>query len=283
MFLKYLLYCLLLYIYALDIHTSTPTSTYINDVPIVVLHGVASSAPNMAVFSAWLEKSFEKPVFNLEIGNGQQNSVFMPLNSQLDILCKTIYSIAELKAGFDFIGMSQGGLLARGYVENCNVYPVRNLINLVSPNGGVVEDTTLDLYSPFYQEHLSISGYWRDPLRLAEYLLKCAYLPLINNERTTKLSEQYKERILSLDNYVLVWSPFDDIVNPPESGKFSFFDKTYNIIPLEDTELYKEDLLGLKELKESNRLHTYATNCTHVQHRDPVCFGQLYDIFEEFL
>ena len=137
--------------------TSTPTTTLGKDIPIVVLHGIASSAPNMEVLSEWLENTFDRDVFNIEIGNGEKNSLFMPLQEQLNILCDTIYNIDDLQDGFDFIGMSQGGLLARGYLENCNGYPVRNLINLASPNGGVIEDTTLNLYSDFYQEHLSLT------------------------------------------------------------------------------------------------------------------------------
>jgi palmitoyl-protein thioesterase len=254
-----------------------------NNIPIVVLHGIASSAPKMNNFCEWLKIYFNRHVFNIEIGNGEGNSIFMPLNMQLDILCKSIYNIDELQYGFDFIGMSQGGLLARGYLEKCNKYPVRTLINLVSPNGGVIQDTTLDLYSIFYQEHLSISGYWRDPVKLEEYLVKCMYLPIVNNEIKTNLSLQYKERILSLNNYIVVWSPFDDIVNPPESAKFSFFDEEYNIIPLEETKLYIEDLLGLRGLKESDRLHIFETNCSHVEHRDPVCFEQLYKILNAYL
>ena len=34
-------------------------------VPIVVLHGVASSAPNMDIFSSWLETTFNTKVFNI--------------------------------------------------------------------------------------------------------------------------------------------------------------------------------------------------------------------------
>jgi len=262
--------------------TFAPT-TFAQDIPIVVLHGIASSAPNMDVLSEWLENTFDREVFNIEIGNGVQNSVFMPLHKQLDILCDTIYDIPELQDGFDFIGMSQGGLLARGYLENCNGYPVRNLINLASPNGGVVEYTSLNMYSDFNQEHLSISGYWRDPLELDEYLNKCSYLPFLNNERMHQLSTHYKERIISLKNYIVIWSPFDDVINPPESAKFSFFDEEYNIIPLRETLLYKEDTLGLRTLDEDNRFHIYETNCTHVQHRDPVCFMQLYEILDKYL
>jgi palmitoyl-protein thioesterase len=264
--------------------TTYATTTFATPyLPIVVLHGIASSKTNMDVLSEWLEKTFERDVFNIEIGNGKKNSLFMPLQEQLNILCDTIYNIDELQDGFDFIGMSQGGLLARGYLENCNGYPVRNLINLASPNGGVIEETTLNIYSDFYQDHLSVSGYWRDPLKLKEYLARCSYLPFLNNERIHQLSTQYKNRILSLNNYIVIWSPFDDVINPPESAKFSFFDEEYNIIPLQDTILYKEDSLGLRELDESNRFHIYETNCTHVQHRDPVCFEQLYEILNRYL
>lgn len=247
--------------------------------PVVVLHGVASSVANLILFSEWFSMSFNRQVFNIEIGNGVQNSLFMPLYTQLDLLCESIYTITELENGFDFIGFSQGGLLARGYVNKCNKFPVRNLINIVSPNGGVVENTTLDMYSDFYQKQLSISGYWRDPLQLEKYLSKCSYLPFINNEIKRPLSLQYKNRILSLHNYIVIWSPNDETIDPPESAKFSFFDKDYNIIPIEKTVIYRDDTLGLKELNMDGRFHIHKTNCTHTEHRDPICFPQLYDIF----
>ena len=265
-----------------NILPSADTLPSVEALPIVVLHGIASSAVRMDLLSMWLEKTFERTVFNIELGNGKQNSIYMPLMEQLDLLCDTIYAIPALEHGFDFLGMSQGGLLARGYVENCNGYPVRNLINLASPNGGVMLNTEFDPYTPFYQEHFALSGYWRDPTRLGEYLEKCSYLPFLNNERETALSKQYKENICSLRNYIVIWSPFDDVVHPPESAKFSFYDKEYNIIPLRETVLYKDDLLGLRSLDETERLHIYETNCTHVQHRDPVCFGQLYTILKKY-
>jgi palmitoyl-protein thioesterase len=179
--------------------------------------------------------------------------------------------------------MSQGGLLARGYVEQCNMFPVNNLITMVSPHGGVIKNTTVDMYSNFIQEHLSIGGYWRDPLQLTTYVNKCNYLPLLNNEKETNSSEQQKNNIKSLSNLVLIWSSEDTTVTPSESAKFSFYDKNYNIINIEDTELYKKDLLGLKYLNDYNKFHIYETNCTHVEHRNPLCYGQLYEIFKLYL
>ena len=267
---------------SVSLQVNSPIDNTYTDLPIVVLHGVASSSTNMDIFSAWLELSFDRKVYNVEIGNGVQNSIFMPLNKQLNILCDTLYAMPALANGFDFIGMSQGGVLARGYVEKCNLYPVRIFINLVSPNGGVIQDIDINMYTPFNQAHLSISGYWRDPLQVETYLKKCLYLPIINNERETSLSALYKSNMQSLANYVVIWSPNDDVVKPPESAKFSVYDTNYNVIPLEKTTMYIEDLLGLRSLAEKGRFNTYETNCTHVEHRDPACFGQLYKIFSMY-
>ena len=143
-------------------NTTTSTTSVIyaggaGDSPIVVLHGVASSVANMILLAEWLSLSFNRPVFNIEIGNGFRNSFFMPLNTQLNLLCDTIYNNSALLNGFDFIGLSQGGLLARGYLNKCNKFPVRNLITIVSPHGGVIEDMSIDMYTDFSQKHLSIS------------------------------------------------------------------------------------------------------------------------------
>jgi hypothetical protein len=139
------------------------------------------------------------------------------------------------------------------------------------------------MYSDFLQDHLSFSGYWRDPLLLETYLHKCRYLPILNNEQLleTNISKTQSKNIKSLNNFVMIWSPNDDVIEPPESGQFSFYDKNLNIVAIEDTLIY--DTLGLKFLNDKNGFHKYKTNCTHVQHRDPVCFSQLYPIIKPYL
>ena len=275
--LLYLFY-LFIYIFINNINAGNLTTC-----PTVVLHGVASSSPNMNVFSNWIEKTFNTKVFNIEIGNGFKTSLYSPLSEQLNDLCLTIYTNDELKNGFNFIGMSQGGLLARGYTEQCNKYPVLNLITMVSPHGGVIENINIDMYSVFWQKQLSIASYWRDPHNLNNYLDKCSYLPILNNEKITLISELQIKNIKSLKNFILIWSKNDNVVDPPESGKFSFYDYNYNVIDIEETFLYKDDLLGLKYLDDKNKFHIHETNCTHVQHRDPICFLQLYNILKLYL
>lgn len=261
--------------------TSMPV---VSSIPTVVLHGLESSSAKMLPFCEWLSDSFGINVFNLEIGNGEKTSLYTPLNKQLDELCQIIYTIPELVNGFNFIGMSQGGLLARGYVERCNLFPVINLITLVSPHGGeFIKNNKIDMYSEFAQDHLSVAGYWRDPLRLKDYLARCTYLPMLNNEFKTAESLWQKEQIKGLSNFVLIWSPYDQVLTPAESGKFSFLDTELKVIPLIETDLYKNDLLGLKYLNENNRLHMYETNCSHTDHRNAICFAQLFLLLKPFI
>ena len=231
--------------------------------------------------SAWIADEFQVQTFNIEIGNGERTSLYTSMPRQLDELCDVIYNNPALTKGFNFIGMSQGGLLARGYVEQCNKYPVRNLITLVAPHGGVYLDTEVDMYTDFIQMHLSIAGYWRNPRQLEKYLERCNYLPHLNNE--VKFDPAQRDGLKVLNNLVLVWSPQDDVLQPAESGKFSTFDRDLRVVPLDKTKIYEDDLLGIKYLDEQNRFHIYQTNCTHVEHRDPICFSQLYQIFRFYL
>lgn len=265
--------------------TTTETSVYSN-YPIVVLHGIESSSIEMEPLCDWLETTFESTVYNMEIGNGEKTSMYSSLNAQLLELCFSIYEIEELSKGFNFIGISQGGLLARGYVERCNSYPVRNLITFVAPHGGVYWPNTKNsglMYNDFFQNHLSIASYWRNPTMLDSYLT-CSFLALLNNEFWCDTeSPIHRRNIRNLSNFVMIWSPKDKVLDPPESGKFSFFDDDFNVIPLKETDLYKDDYLGLKFLNFLDKLHTFETNCSHVDHRNPICFEQLYTILKRFL
>lgn len=275
-------FCSLYNVYSLK----NTNSINVNNKPVVILHGLESSSEKMIPLCDWINDTFSRKVINIEIGNGEKTSLYTPLPEQLTELCNTIYKTKDLEKGFDFIGISQGGLLARGYVEQCNDFPVRNLITLVSPHGGAFLKHNLNnnvMYSDFSQKHISFAGYWRNPTLLDIYLKKSVYLPYINNEKEHSQREKYKNNIINLSNLVMIWSPNDEVIYPAESAKFSFLDKNMNIIPIKETELYKKDTLGLKYLNDKERLHIYETNCSHVDHRNPECFNELYGIFKYYI
>lgn len=253
------------------------------DYPTVIMHGVLANKDNLNELKEMLEMNFHIKVYNLELGNGAPYSLYTPMKTQLKELCNLIYSIDELKNGFNFIGMSQGGLLARGYVEYCNLYPVKNLITLVSPNAGVYykNDYFNNIYEPAKQEDVSFADYWRDPYRYEIYKTNSTYLAQLNNEVLAETNN-----LDVVDNFVMIWSPRDEVIEPPESAKFSMYflhNNELKLFNLEQTRLYKDNFLGLKTMNEQNRLYTYETDCMHSEHREPECFHKLKHIFEKFL
>ena len=269
-----------LYLTGVTVSSTTQTqSTTQTTLPIVLMHGILSDTEKVSHVAEWLHNNTNASVYLIEIGNGQQDSIKLPMATQRDMFCESIYNIPELSTGFNLIGISQGGLIARGYVEHCNIYPVNNLITWVTPHGGVYNFPYPEIYSPESQATSSYSNYWRDPFNYQTYLAKSTYLAALNNENmaTNRSAEasQYKANMLKLNNFVMVWSPLDDVLEPPESGKFSTY-KTQQpgnkkIVPLRDAWFYTLDTLGLKTLDTLGKIHMYETDCDHADHVTPAC------------
>jgi palmitoyl-protein thioesterase len=287
-------------------YLSTPT-------PIVLLHGITSDTNELAPVAEWLKTRMPNPVYNIEIGNGKRNSLFKTMDWQLKELCMAIYNIPELEGGFHFIGMSQGGLLARGYVQRCNRFPVRNLITWVSPHAGVYgfNEVYFDwkkVYTPLYQRLYSFSGYWKDPYQYETYLANSIFLPYLNNESPNMEAyaergfdfQTNRERITSLENFVMIWSGNDDVITPPQSGRFEFYDivcgtretpgcqeliasDSLKIQNFFNSSQYRKNLLGLRTLYMNGKLHILETNCTHSGHKTAECFPQLEELTFPFL
>jgi hypothetical protein len=145
----------------------------------------------------------------------------------------------------------------------------------------------IDMYTHYAQEFISISSYWRDPFNYGKYL-DVSLLADLNNEYYSKNSTINYHRFSKLNNFVMVYSINDEIVTPPESGKFSTYDmiqgndhdNSLDIIPLNYTIMYKT--LGLDIFDKENRLFIYQTNCLHEEHKNENCFSQLYNMFKKF-
>ena len=253
-------------------------------VPTVLMHGILSNQDKMADLKLYLEINFNIDVIVPEIGNGIVNSFNIPLSKQGDILCQELNTNPLLENGFNFIGVSQGGILGRYYIEKCGVFQVYNFITLVSPHGGVYRKDIADIinmYGKYAIEHYSFSSYWRDPFNYMKYK-DLILLAELNNEVITEESVGYRNRFASINNFVMVYSPLDGILNPPESGKFYTFDiNSTSIIPLKETTMYES--LGLNVMNDMNKIHIYKTNCSHHQHKDFSCFKQLYDMFKQYI
>lgn len=106
----------------------------------------------------------------------------------------------------------------------------------------------------------------QDPLRYDTYLQVGAYLPDINNEKQTK-NPLYKKNLISVENLVLFQFTKDTVVVPKISEWFGYYPPgTVNKeIPMEETQIYKEDWIGLKILNEKGKIHRLESPFQHMQ------------------
>ncbi|KAJ2125102.1 hypothetical protein IW147_001233 [Coemansia sp. RSA 720] len=216
---------------------------------------------------------------------------FGNVNTQIDSVCTDLLSISELRGGVNLMGFSQGGLFARALVQRCSGLNVRALVTWGAPHAGVSQipecarqDDMMcnwmrrvaarGVYSWYVRDHVVQAQYFKDPKRLDEYVERSVFLPDINGDSREQPAE-YRERLVALDKLVLVRFSDDSMIYPAGSSWFGFVDEDNGEIDVGDTEMYREDWLGLRELKESGRLEFVEVEGTHMQIDEHVLRGMV--------
>jgi len=259
--------------------------------PVVLWHGMGDTCCD-PLSMGYIKRVIEKElpgihVHSLEIGNNviedELNGFFMNVNKQIPYAHSEIVNDTLLANGFNAIGFSQGGQFLRAYVERFNDPPVYNLISIGGQHQGVFgfpqcpgdNETICEIvrrmlnlgaYVPIVQNNLVQAEYWQDPLNEDEYIKKCVFLPDINNNRQV-LNETYKQNLISLKNFVMVQFLNDTMVQPKESEWFGFYapGQDKQVLTMEETPLYQEDWIGLKQMNENGQLTFLATIGNHLQ------------------
>lgn len=87
----------------------------------------------------------------------------------------------------------------------------------------------------------------------------------INNEREQK-NETYKANLVRLRNFVMIEWEQDGTIHPTISQRFGFFvpGQAKEVLTLRQTELYKQDWLGLRKLDEDGKLKMYTVPGRHM-------------------
>jgi len=259
--------------------------------PVVLWHGMGDSCCNpfsMGSVTRYIEKQIPGVyVHSLMIGENvvqdTENGFFLNINSQIELACQRIKEDPKLQGGYHAVGFSQGGLFFRGLAERCPEPPIKNLVSVGGPQQGVYglpkclgENHRLcdyvrrllnyGAYIGWIQRLLVQAQYWHDPLAEQEFSEKSLFLADINNQGSDK-NQTYKENLMKLDHLVLVKFSQDTVVDPKGSEWFSWFDSSsaQTMVPLQQTVLYQEDWIGLKELDQSGRLKLMAVDGDHLQ------------------
>ncbi|XP_022159494.1 palmitoyl-protein thioesterase 1-like isoform X2 [Momordica charantia] len=218
-----------------------PTS---HSIPFILLHGLNDQCSNEGVrdFTEYLTATSGAEGHCLEIGNGEMDSWFMPLEDQIQIICDKVKTMEQLRKGYNIVAMSQGNLVGRGVVEFCEGGPpVKNFISIAGPHAGVASIPQCG--SAFFclvVDEMIKSVVYTDAVQ--NLLAPATYLKLPNFEN-------------------------DTILIPKETSWFGFYpDGNFDVVlPPQQTKLYMEDWIGLRSLAESGRVKFIKVEGEHLR------------------
>ncbi|XP_063597473.1 palmitoyl-protein thioesterase 1-like isoform X2 [Penaeus indicus] len=271
--------------------------------PLVIWHGMGDTC--CFFFSmGHIKKLVEERipgiyVRSLMIGENiiedEEHGYFGNVNNHVDEVCQKIAADPELQGGYHAMGFSQGGQFLRAIAERCPQPAMRNLITFGGQHQGVFglpncppDDLfceemrrllNLGAYIDWIQNSLVQAQYWHDPLHEDEYRNASIFLADINNEEV--INESYRENLKKLENFVMVKFEEDSMVVPPESEWFGFYSpgQDSEVLPLQQTQLYIEDRLGLKEMDEAGKLHFLSVAADHLNFDDQWFLEEIVDKF----
>jgi len=242
----------------------------------IVLHGLSSGMePTIQLIKKYIgQEVYIKHI----VPSARMTNVY----EQAEHFRKEVETDPGLREGFNVIAHSHAGLVVRYYIERYNNPAVHTYISYGTPHQGVFGmPGTLDdhfqwldsleervhhiMYSWSFQQYIPFASYWHDTIHYDQYREKASLLPYLNNEINHEYAELFKYNICKLKQMVLVMSQYEQTIEPAISCHFGFYKQgsKSEIQPMEETDLYKNDLIGLKTLQESGRLHKRFTQCPH--------------------
>ena len=159
--------------------------------------------------------------------------------------------------------------------------PVLNFISVHGPHAGVAGVPRCDpgdnailkglcdlldlllgdfVYTPAIQSSIAQSNYFRDPLKISEYLSGSAFLPFFLENPP----KEYRDRFVQIKKLVLIMAKRDTMIFPKESEYFGAFQDGgwSKIIPGNEQPWY--ETLGLKEMDQNKKIVTLTTEGDHL-------------------
>jgi palmitoyl-protein thioesterase len=252
---------------------ASTTTTYM---PVVFLHGMGDAGSNPGMQSLCKTASTKYPgLYSVcsNVANGI-SSITTVLDKQIEEFTASVRADPKLANGFTAVGLSQGNLVLRGYIERINNPPVHKFISICGPHNGVgtcPDNILYKLICPLwkiapYAAPIAFSDYWKDVTDKSKYLSKSRWLADINNEKSAKNST-YKANLMKLKKYVLVEALNDTMVVPHVSESHGFWQWGDNTktVQLRDTDAYKGDWLGLKTMDENKQLDMFTYVGDHLR------------------
>ena len=238
--------------------------------PVAIFHGFLDSCENPYFSSLSKLIKYQTGYYStcIESGGGADD-LTTSFQYQAEKACEQIKNNSNFQSDFSILSVSQGGLLARYIIEKCEMKgTVKKFVSFGGPMmgtskvpfclGGVVcylINSIVDfiVYSKSVQNSIGPSGYFRTPAHLDSYLKSNSFLVNLNNEGEN-FDQKAKDRFLLLERMVLIGFKEDRMISPKETAEFSIYDENYNVVPMNETNVYKNDTFGLQTLHKQDKL-----------------------------
>lgn len=251
-------------------------------IPVAVFHGIGDSCvlnPGMKKFTKYFADRLGVYAQCIETGQGPY-SWLSSFKAQAEEACNQIKNDKNFAGDFTVVGLSQGSLLARYVIQNCDMPgKVKNYISIGGPQMGVGSFpqctggsfckylnklVNFAIYNSFVQNHVGPAGYFKDISNYESYLSNSSFLADLNNEKVQK-NNSYKQRFQNLEKVILIKFDSDTMIIPKETAWFQFYDKNQSLIDLEKSDFYQLDFIGVKKLNEEKKIQFVALEGNHLR------------------
>ena len=262
-------------------------------VPTAMFHGFGDAClnPGDMQFDHAISEGTGAHVECIEVGLPSVGEVINNMEDVAKKSCEKVAANKNFQGEFNVVGLSQGGLFARYIVEECEMPgKVRNMVTIGGPHMGVdalphcftgaicnaINFVIKKLvYLPLAQDWIVPAGYFRDVVHYNNYVKGSVFLPALNNEHAKSEDTPYiqddddkarKDRFTALNGAMLVMFTEDTMIYPKETAHFQSFDATgKTVLPLNQTDFYNQDYIGLKSMTEAGKVKYVAWEGDHLQ------------------
>ena len=265
--------------------------------PIALFHGIVDSCKmkNTSTLVNDLQRDLGVHVECIEIGNGFMDTVAKPIMDQVEEACEKIKANPNFQGKFSILGISQGTLIGRYIIEKCDMKgEVARYMSFDGPQMGIASipkitcgsfcEWLCNITAPLaykLRDIVAPCGYYKYKFDQKTYHETNTFLKMLNNEYEEKDEEVYR-RFSSLEKVKLIKSLGDTVITPRESSWFEFYDKEgLNIVPLEESDFYINDNIGLRKLNEEGKLSFVAFKEEHVLYNMDEYRNEIVEFFKD--
>ena len=249
--------------------------------PVAIIHGFYDSCDNSYFPTLVNVIKYNLGDYSVCIKTGEgEDSLVKTIEDQAKSACEEIKNNPKFNNDFSILSISQGGLIARYIIQKCDMKgKVKKLVSFGGPMmgtsqvpfclGGVIcyiINSLVDyfVYSKGIQNSIGPAGYYRTAAHIDDYKKSESFLVKLNNEGS-EFDENGKKKFAELESLVLIGFKYDKMLSPKETAEFWEYNENFELVPMNQTEVYKNDLFGLQTLDNKGAIKVHYIEGEHTE------------------